>query len=163
MREGAGFSLPELLVAVIIGLLVLVGVHRVFVAGLSTHNTASLQAEVNRKAQVALDDLVSLLRSSSGVVEGDSDHIWFVDQDGNNVRYWVSDGELCCYRDVPKGSYSGGAVVASNLSGILFQYYDANDQPAATASEAVKVAVELTVERAFHSARLKSAAWLRNR
>ncbi len=110
-----------------------------------------------------MDDLVSLLRSSSGVVDGDTARIWFIDQDGNNVRFWVSDEKLYRYRDVAEGNYSAGTAIASNVSGIALEYYDANDQPAAPSPEARKVAIELTVEREGHSARLQSAVWLRNR
>jgi type IV pilus assembly protein PilW len=162
VRSHAGFTLPELLVAVIVGLLVLAGVHRVFMAGLKTHTTASLQAEVNRKAQVAMDDLLSLLRSSSGVADGNAERIWFVDQDDNNVRYWVDAGKLYRYRGVAEGSYSGGTVAASNVSSIVFQYYDVDGQPAVP-SEAAKVAVEMGVEHAYHSAHLTSAVKLRNK
>ena len=70
-RTGArrGFTLVELLVGLIVGLLVLTGVHGIFVAGIKTQNTTSLQTEVNRKAQVAIDNMVSTLRGSSEVLD----------------------------------------------------------------------------------------------
>ena len=82
-----GFTLVELLVGLIVGLLVLAGVHRIFVAGIKTQNTTSLQTEVNRKAQVAIDNMVSKLRGSSEVLDASASRIWFIDQDGKNCRF----------------------------------------------------------------------------
>jgi len=159
----AGFSLVEVLVAVLVGLLVLAGLHRVFVAGLTTQQTTSLQTEVNRKAQVAMDDMISRLRGSSGAVEAQPNRVWFIDQDNNNVRYWVNDGTLYRYRSPDPGSYSGGVRLATNVSHIGFEYYDENHQPASVADQACSVVVELVVERGAHSARLRSAVALRNK
>ncbi len=158
-----GFSLVEVLVAVLVGLLVLAGLHRIFVAGLTTQQATSLQTEVNRKAQVAMDDMISRLRGSSGVVEAQLNRVWFVDQDDNNVRYWVDGGTLYRYRSSDPGSYSGGVPLATNVSHIGFQYFDDNHQPADAADQASSVAVELLLERAAYSARLTSAATLRNK
>ena len=156
-------TLVEVLVALAVGLLVLAGVHRVFISGLKTQNTTSLQTEVNRKAQIAVDDMISRLRGSSDVIEAYPDKIWFVDQDEQNVRYWVDDGRLYRYCSLSPGGYSGGVRVASNVSELQFEYYDIDGQPAATADDAVKVTVLLQVERGAHSARLKSAVRLRNK
>ncbi len=60
-----GFTLVEMLVALIVGLLVLIGVHQVFVAGVTTQTTASSQMEVDRKAQVAMDEIVRNLRQAA--------------------------------------------------------------------------------------------------
>ncbi|UCC67369.1 MAG: hypothetical protein JSV79_09570 [Armatimonadota bacterium] len=159
----AGFTFIEVLVAVIVGLLVLAGLHRVFVSGVTTQRTTSLQTEVNRKAQVAMDDMASRLRGSAGVVEAGADKIWFVDQDENNVRYWVNDATLYRYRSADPGSYSGGERMATNVSHLGFEYYDDNGGPTAVADEAASVTAELVVERAGHSARLRSAVTLRNK
>lgn len=162
-RRLAGFTFIEVLVAIIVGLFVLAGLHRVFVSGITTHRTTSLQTEVNRKAQVAMDDMASRLRGSSGVVEAAPDKIWFVDQDENNVRYWVNDATLYRYRSPDPGSYAGGERMATNVSHLGFEYYDDNGAPTAVADEAASVVVELVVERAGHSARLRSAVTLRNK
>ena len=163
MSRFTGFTLTEVLVAIVVGLLVLTGVHRIFVAGLKTQSTTSLQTEVNRKAQVAMDDLISRLRGSSGVVDAYPDRIWFVDQDDQNVRFWVSEGMLYRYCAPDPGGYSGGVLLASSLSHIGFEYYDSDGQPATDAGEAVEVVAELEVAQAAHSARLKSAVRLRNK
>jgi prepilin-type N-terminal cleavage/methylation domain-containing protein len=158
-----GFSLVEVLVAILVGLLVLAGLHRIFVAGITTQQATSLQTEVNRKAQVAMDDMISRLRGSSGIVEAQPSRVWFVDQDEYNVRYWVDAGTLYRYRSPNPGSYSGGVRLATDVSHLGFQYYDDNEQPAAAADQASSVAVELLLERAPYSARLTSAATLRNK
>ncbi len=163
MRRSAGFTLTELLVAALVGLLVLAGVHRIFVAGVATQNTTSLQAEINRRAQVAMDDMMDRLRGSSGVKETGANRSWFVDQDSYHVRYWVESGNLYRYRGADPGTYAGGLPVASNVSEIQFSYYDQNGQPTADVAQVVRVMATLRVSQAGHAARLKSAVRLRNK
>lgn len=153
----------ELLVAVLVGLLVLAGLHRIFVAGLKTQNTTSLQSEANRKAQVAIDEMVSTLRGSSQVIDASGDRIWFLDQEGNNCRYWLEEGTLYAYSGVAAGSYSGGRPLAHNVSELQFQYLDCSEQPAADADSAYSVSIVLEVERERHVSRLHSAVRLRNK
>ncbi len=162
-KAAVGFSLTELLVTLFVGLLVLAGVHRIFVAGLKTQNTTSLQTEVNRKAQVAMDDMMSKLRGASEVIDASPSRIWFVDQNDKNCRYWVTDGTLHRYWDTAAGSYSGGMPLATHVAEIGFEYLDRNGQPAPTADVAHTVSVALHIERASHSARLESAVRLRNK
>ena len=162
-RRSTGFTLVEALVVVIVGLLVLAGVHRVFVAGLSTQHSTSVQTEVNRKAQVALDGMISRLRGSSGAVESDPNRIWFIDQNGDNVRYWVTEGTLYEYRSVSPGSYSDGMPLATSVSQLAFEYFNELGQPAATADDVSSIVVELTVARAAYSSRLRSSADFRNK
>ncbi len=159
----SGFTLTELLVGLLVGLLVLAGMHRIFVAGLKTQNTTSLQTEVNRKAQVAIDDMISKLRGSSEVIDNAPERIWFLDQDGNNCRFWVNAGTLYRYLGESAGSYSGGVPLATNVSQIQLEYLDPDGQPAASADAVCTVAVLLEVERAAHVARLRSAVRLRNK
>ncbi len=145
---------------VVVGLLVLTGLHRVFVAGMRTQTTTSLQTEVNRKAQVAVDDISARMRGAQIVEDNATDRISFIDQDGNNVRYWVDEGVL--FRVLGSNDYSGGIPVASDVSEISFSYYDTSGQPAA-ASDAVRVVVRLGVERLRHSCVLESGVTLRNK
>lgn len=158
-----GFSLVEVLVAILVGLLVLAGLHRIFVAGITTQHATSLQTEVNRKAQVAMDDITSRLRGSSGILDAQPNRVWFTDQDDDNVRYWLDGGSLYRYNAPDPGGYSGGIRLATDVSQLVFHYYDDNRQPAATADQASSVSVDLLVERAPYSARLTSAATLRNK
>jgi prepilin-type N-terminal cleavage/methylation domain-containing protein len=158
-----GFTLVELLVGLIVSLLVLTGVHRIFIAGINTQNTASLQTEVNRKAQVAADAMISKLRGSRGVIDNSLNRIWFEDQDEKNCRYWVNAGTLYRYVGVSAGSYSGGTPLATNVAQLQFTYLNEMGQPAASADDAYSVVVELAVTHSRHTARLKSAARLRNK
>jgi prepilin-type N-terminal cleavage/methylation domain-containing protein len=163
-RASAGFTLTELLVALLIGLLVLEGVHRIFVAGLTTQYTTSNQTEVNRKAQVGADTIISKLRGSSEVKDAAANRICFLDQEGHNIRFWLDGGSLV-YRDwgVSDGSYTGGTPVASNVSIFDLDYYDANGQPTAAAANTCAVAVELEVKEAGQSTHLRSNVRLRNK
>ena len=162
-RAGSGFTLTELLVSLLVGLLVLAGVHRIFIAGLVTQNTASLQTEVNRKAQVGLDSIASKLRGGSGVNDAAASRIWFLDQEGQNCRFWVSDGTLYRYCGVDAGSYNNGERVATDVKQLQFSYLDRAGQPAAGADLVCSVVVLLEIERAAHSARLQSTVRLRNK
>ena len=158
-----GFTLVELLVGLIVGLLVLAGVHRIFVAGVKTQNTTSLQTEVNRKAQVAIDNMVSKLRGSSEIKESLPGRIWFIDQDGKNCRYWLSEGTLYRYLGESAGNYSGGVPLASDVSQMQLEYLDRDGQPAASADAVYSVRILLHVERSSHVAELRSAVRLRNK
>ena len=162
-RVCGGFTLTELLVGLIVGLLVLAGVHRIFVAGIKTQNTTSLQTEVNRKAQVGIDNMVSRLRGSSEVLDASPERIWFIDQDGKNCRDWVSDGTLYRYLGESDGSYSGGVPLASNVSQVQLEYLDRDGQPAASAEAVYSVRISLDVERSSHTVGLRSAVRLRNK
>ncbi len=163
-RASAGFTLTELLVALLIGLLVLEGVHRIFVAGLTTQYTTSNQTEVNRKAQVGADTIVSKMRGSSEVKDAAANRIWFLDQEGNNCRFWLNGGTLF-YRDwgASNGSYANGNPVASNVSYFDLDYFDANSQPTAIAANVCLVAIELEVKDAGQSTHLRSNVRLRNK
>ena len=116
--RGSAFTLIELLVAVLLGLLMLAGLHRIFVAGLKTQNTTSLQSEANRKAQVAMDEMISRLRGASEVKDASENRIWFIDQEDNNCRYWLDGGTLYTYCGVAAGSCSiSRAIFRSRVSG----------------------------------------------
>jgi len=162
-RAKRGFTLVELLVGLVVSLLVLTGVHHIFVAGLDTQNTASLQTEVNRKAQVAADVMVSKLRGSRGIIDDAANRIWFEDQDGKNCRYWVNAGTLYQYVGDAAGSYSNGKPLATNVSQLQFEYRNEDGQPAASAETAYSVVVRLEVTHSRHTARLQSGARLRNK
>lgn len=163
-RVSVGFTLMELLVALLVGLLVLEGVHRIFVAGLTTQYTTSTQTEVNRKAQIGIDSVVSKLRGSSEVKDAAANRIWFLDQDGNNCRFRLENGTLF-FRDwgASSGSYTGGTPVASDISVFDLDYYDENGQPTSIAGNVYSASVELEVKESRQSARLRSAVRLRNR
>ena len=162
-RAAPGFTLTELLVALFIGMLVLAGVNRIFLAGITTQNTTSLQTEVNRKAQVGLDSIVSKLRGSSGVIDASPSRIWFLDQEGRNCRFWLNGGALYRYSGVSAGSYTGGERLASDVKQLQFTYQDRSGAAATQADVVYTVVVLLEIERERHSARLQSAVRLRNK
>ena len=168
VSKSSGFTLIELLVAGLVGLLVLAGVHRIFVAGLATQSTTSLETEVNRKAQVAMDDMMDRLRGSSGVEEPSGlDEVWFVWFDPQNnrchVSYGVKEGKLYRYWGAAKRSYTEGIPVASDVSQLRLSYYDHTGQPASDSDQVVRVRAVLEVARGGQSARLESAVRLRNK
>jgi len=164
--------MAEMLVAILVGLLVMVGLHQMFVASLTSQTTTSFQVEVDRKAQVAMDDIIARLRGSSGVlVDHDPAHpdrIAFTDQDGQEVRYWVDSGNL--RRALGATSYSGGAVLASNVGELVFTCYWWNpdlvpprEQETLLASKAKRVRARLKVQEGNNSSVLQSTVRLRNK
>jgi prepilin-type N-terminal cleavage/methylation domain-containing protein len=160
-RGRRGFTLPELLVAVVVALLVLAGVHRIFVAGLRSEVTTSTQTEVDRKAQVAMDNVISRLRGGSGVEDVQASRIAFIDQDGHNVRYWVEGERL--YGAVDASDYSDGNLLASGVTSFALECRDVNGQPAVTPDQVEQVVVQLEVRRDGYLSRLKSSVSLRNK
>jgi len=156
-----GFTLVEALVALLVGLLVLYGVHKIIVSGVKTQTTTSVQTELNRSAQQAMDDLTSRLRGSSSVVAALADRISFTDQDGANLKYWVENGAL--YRAFNASKYTGGIVMATDVTQLAFTYLDSSGNPGAAADQAVRVSVALTLEQARYSTHLESAVTLRNK
>jgi len=172
-REG-GFTFPEALVAVLVGLLVLVGIHRIFVTGIGSQTTTSLQTEVNRAAQVAMDDMVDRLRGGRTVVGAYANKIAFTDQEGAYVCYWV--GNRTLYR-APNTTFTSGIPIAQDVSALSFTYRDRYGQQITNLSQApaqaVTVEASLTVAKdnyAYqaksalrYSSQLRSAARLRNK
>ena len=161
LGSGRGFTLVEALVALLVGLLVLFGIHKIIVSGVKTQTTTSVQTELNSSAQVTMDLLVRRLRGSSGVVEALADRISFTDQEGDNIKCWVEDGEL--YWAINASKYADGILQAEDVTQLAFDYLDVDGTPGAGAEQAVHVAVELTLERARHSTHLQSAVKLRNK
>lgn len=172
--RAGGFTLMEVLVAVVIGLLVLVGIHRVFVAGLSSETTTSLQTEVNRKAQVAMDEMIDRLRGGRTVVGAYADRIAFTDQEGAYCCYWVANRTL--YR-AANTTFTSGTALATDVQALGFAYRNKYGQQVTDLSQApaqaVTVEASLTVARdnyAYqaksalrYSSQLRSAARLRNK
>jgi phosphotransferase system glucose/maltose/N-acetylglucosamine-specific IIC component len=140
-------TLPEVLVAVLVGLLVLTGLHRIFVAGLTAQSATSLEATSNRSVQVGLDHLLDRLRGAYLVTDAGLHRITFrdVSETGQirNHYYWVGPDRALYYS---RTGYSNGARVASEVSDLIFTYLDSSGQPAGSADRAVRVVVRLRVE-----------------
>jgi Tfp pilus assembly protein PilW len=185
-----GFTIVEMLVAMLVGLLVMIGLHQMFVASVTTEATTSSQMEVDRKAQVAMDDITSRLRQSAPSAlrnvpaildEFDSSHpdrIHFAappradlepatDANGQaqDVRYWFNSGAL--KRKIGGTGYAGGVVLADSATLLTFTFY--RYDPAtkslvtpSTAAQTVAVQVQLTITEGRLSSHLQSKVRLRN-
>jgi Tfp pilus assembly protein PilW len=173
-RQSVGFTLTEVLVAVVIGMLVLVGVHRIFVVGLGSETTTSLQTEVDRESQVAMDDMLDRMRGGRTVVSAYANRIAFADQEGAGYCYWVANRTL--YR-AANTTFTNGTSVATDVSALSLTYWDQYGQQITDLSkapaQAVTVEATLTVAKdnyAYqaksalrYSSQLRSAARLRNK
>ena len=185
-RPCGGFTLIEMLVAVLVGLLVLVAVHGVFLASLTAERTTSSQTEVDRRAQVAMDEITSWLRHASPSIllntrpildDYDTlhrDRIHFAaapgadlepieDQAGldQDVRYWVNNGSLM--RKVGgTDDYTGGVVLAKGVTELRFTFYDVGGNAVTQAAQTVSVGVTLRIQDGTNWSLLQSAVRLRN-
>lgn len=181
----SGFTIAEMLVAVLVGLLIMAGLYRMFVAGLATQTTATSEVEVVRKAQVVMDDIAFRLRQSApstlygwpAILEDADpqypDRIHFAAPPGSNlepdptaeVRYWLRTGAL--RRKIGGNNYTGGEVLAGDVSQLVFTFYryDASANlfvPTDLAAETVAVKVQLTITEGKVSSTLESTVRLRN-
>lgn len=169
---GPGFTLVEMLVALLVGMMVLAGVHHMFVSGLTTQTTTSTQTEANASAQVAMDDMMDRLRGAYAItglarLNGSAafNGITFYDLDpSGNQRTWCywrgTDGKL--YRSLNTTGYSGGAAVASGVQQLTLDARDQNGNSTPTPSQADAVVVSLTVKNGNASVVLVSRVRHRN-
>lgn len=181
----SGFTLVEMLVAVLVGLLVMAGLHQMFVSSLTAQTTTSSQMEVDRRAQVAMDEITSTLRQASpsllnvqpAILDNfDSQHLDRIhcaaapaanlepvtDQNGNaqDVRYWVASGSL--YRKIGGSGYTGGSALATGVTKFGFTFYDAAGNVISDRTKTVRVGVSLTIQDGNNWSVVGSTVRLRN-
>ena len=165
-RGRDGFTLPEALVALILGLTILVGVYKVLSGGIMTQTTVVAQQEINRKAQVGMDEMVRILRGASQIQDAGTNRITVIDQDGNSVRFYLSGAQLM--KVVNGSSYSGGQSIASNITNLSLIYYYLNagarqQQQPPNLSQVNEVGLQLTAGQTGYVITLSSAARMRNK
>jgi type II secretory pathway component PulJ len=174
-----------MLVAVLVGLLVMAGLHQMFVSSLTAQTTTSSQMEIDRRAQVAMDEITSTLRQASPSVldlqpaildNFDSQHPDRIhcaaapgsnlepvtDQNGNaqDVRYWVANGSL--YRKIGGSGYAGGSVLAAGVTKLTFTFYDAAGNVISDSAKTVRVGASLTIQDGNNWSVIGSTVRLRN-
>ena len=171
-RRPPGFTLTEMLVALLVGVMVLAGVCRIFVSGITTQTTTSTQTEASGSAQVAMDEMMDRLRGAYSITDlahlngsATVNAIAFSDLDasGNQRvwRYWRgADANL--YRSLNTSDYSGGIAVATDVQQVVFDARDQNGSSTATPSQAIAVVVSLTVKKENASVVLVSRVRRRN-
>ena len=170
--------MAEMLVALVVGLLVMVGLHQMFVTGLTSQTTTSSQMAVDRRAQVAMDEITSMLRQASpsllylkpAVLEDydpqHPDRIHFAGAPGANlepapdIRYWLNSGRLM--RNIGASGYTGGGVLATGVTDLGFTFYDAAGNPTTLAAQTVRVGIALTIRDGRSWSIMESSARLRN-
>lgn len=185
-----GFTLAEMLVAMLVGLLVVSGVYQLFVAGLTTQTTTSSQVELDRKAEVAMDDIAFRLRQGGRSIlyntpaildDWDSQHpdrIHFAAPPGadlepvpdpsgqpQEVRYWLNGHALM--RKIGGSGYSGGVAAASDVQQLSFTFYAYDGStgqlvPTTLAAQTVAVKALLTLQDGTTTSELESTIKLRN-
>ena len=142
LRESAGFTLVEMLVAAALSMIVIGGAVMVFTAGLHSQPRITTKSDAIQQGRVTMERLVRELRQGSGIVPGTTpsafslSFVTYVDNacDGGSassamecsVTYTCGSPAGTCTRQVaqPDGSSPGPAVrVVSGLSNTdVFSY-----------------------------------------
>lgn len=189
--KATGFTLVEMLVAIVVGLLLLIGIHKILVAGIGTQGVTSSQADVDRRAQVAMDDITFMLRQASPstlfntkaiLADYDParpDMITFAGPPGDDAeppidpatqrviayQYRLESGKLWRKRSVPGHTFEDVPVV-TGVTALSFEFYriDQNGQPVPTqlARDTVGVDLSITLRDGNITSTLRSSAKLRN-
>lgn len=179
-----GFTLSEMLVALVVGLLVLIGIHQIFVSSLTAQTTTSSQMEVDRRAQVAMDEITSMLRQASPsikeltsaiLVDYDAAHpdrIDFAGPPGTDLeppkdddkgdiihyRYWLDSDAL--KRSIGGSGYTG--VLATGVTKLEFTFYNVAGSVISDKTKTVRVGITLAIQDGRNWSVVRSAVRLRN-
>lgn len=118
LRRASGFSLIELMIAMLLGLIVIAGVTSVFLANMSSYNTNESLSEVEDGARVAFELMTRDIRQAglTGCNEGET----VVNVLNNGGTYWYTDWNNTSGNGGTVRGYDADAVdpvVADRLSG----------------------------------------------
>jgi len=176
----SGFALVEMLV----GLVVMAGLHQMFVSSLTAQTTTSSQMEADRRTQVAMAETTSALRqaSPSGLLlaspilaDRDPTHPDRIDCAGprgadteppkgsgdvTHYRYWLDSGAL--KRSIGGSNYTGGSVLTTEVTKPAFTFYDAAGNVSSKRTQTVRAGVGLTIQDGSSWSVVGSAVRLRD-
>lgn len=148
-----GMTITELLVALTVLAIVLGGVFTLQQQGQLAYLMGSARVEVQQNARVALELMVSELRSALSVTAvagcdvGCSD-ITFVDQNSSTVRYQKTSATLnrtCTGGAPPPGPVCDGVTAAliAGVQALTFKTFDVNGVATAVAANVVSVSINI--------------------
>lgn len=170
-----GFTLVEILVALFIFVILMVGVSQIFGAAFFGYrNTRAVQKDLEN-AQFTLNSMVKMLRTSTVVspAASNTNRVRFYDySQGLCIEYWIdggnktlsvisastSDSDQCKLANFPAGSFA--PLTSGNVSGtFVLTPSDGTSSPKVVG----KVTVSLQIQEAqTHAARIQSSVSLRD-
>jgi prepilin-type N-terminal cleavage/methylation domain-containing protein len=143
-EDEAGFTMPELLIALAAIGLVLGAVVSVQESGLRSYVTGSNRMETQQNARIALDRIEREIREASAITTAGSTSITFTAQDGVTVvTYALAGGAL----------ERNGVALVGGVESLTFVYRGPNDAAGATAANTrrIDIAIRTRTEEAVAS------------
>jgi type IV pilus assembly protein PilW len=161
-----GFTLVELLVAMLIGAVVLTAVMTSFQSQHNTYLTQDQVVEMQQNARVAMSVLKGDIRSAgydpsgqgAGIITADSDQLVFSrDRDGTleEIRYQLGNGSNGAAPGLGRASDGSGLVlVTENITHLEFVYLDAGGSPTGALDDIAAIQVSLLAQSAQPARRM---------
>ncbi len=159
-----GFSLPELLVAVLILSMLVLATFRLLDAMFEESGTVIARSDIAEDLRTAMDTMVDQLRTARTFVNAGSDDLTFTGYVLGNatqqtVRFFLSGNSL--YMNCP-ALFNGDKLIIDGVTGIAFRYYSSAGtlltNPNQSLGSISLVEIELTVSRTSGKVRQEETA-----
>jgi prepilin-type N-terminal cleavage/methylation domain-containing protein len=156
-RAAPGFTLIEFIVVIIIAGVVFSVMGPLLFLGFRASKLQYTWSGVTGQGRAALSRMTRELRnirsnSSTNLSSMSANTITFIDLDGNQITYSLSNGNLM----------RGANILAQNTSGLTFAYYDANGAVTAVSTNVQYVGLVFTVSDGTVSETYRDDVYLRN-
>lgn len=179
-RQQAGFTLTELLVAMVLAGVAMAAIYAAYVTQQRAYKTTQDVTAIQQNLRAGMYFLEKDLRMAGYDPEESGDfgfdvmgpqafrYYWDADEDGvkdpdEYVAYKFESPEPTLERDRGDGSFND---IASDISNVTFYYYTSDSSPsgvtAINAADIRSVLVYMTAERGGHSRTMSSRIWCRN-
>lgn len=135
-----GFTLVEVVVAVLIFSLVMGAALVLYQQGVFSWNREEARVDVQENLRIGLDRMSRELRSAVALYEATNNSIGFKSADGKTVRYYHRDDVGQLMREVD----GGHNPVASYVTALRLAYYDADNNPTQNLENIRRVEITLT-------------------
>lgn len=161
-ESSAGFTLVEMIVAMVVGLLVLAGLYNLFAAENKSFSVQETTVEMQQNARAAMDMMVTEIQmagydpaasASSGISSAAANSISFTQDlngDGDlgdtheNITYAYDSANL----RITRNTGSGNQPFAENIEALNYFYYDGAGITTATSGDIKKIKIEIRVRTA---------------
>lgn len=124
IKRQQGFTLVEMIIAIVITAVVMIGASRLLVQGFRGYYLGRDAVNTDWQARVAMERMtrdLRAIRSSNDIIVANTNSIRFVDISGNDILYQVSGSQLT--RTL---AGSSADVLADNIVSLNFNYYNSS-------------------------------------